>query len=527
MSQFCKKKNSLLIICNVSETWKEAIRQLDLHVKELDQYLEPELINVDILLTSNKWDQVYFDDICKKTKRNVHLLQVFDGKSCTSVLSKENRFSLKAMESEEGRIDEKEIFTYLDHPLNAICSPPGMGKSTLMSRLSSFCPSTYWSVRVNLINHKRVLKKGRVHDDILHHFVQEEEDAFAIKIRSMLLQNNRMYFFLDGLDEIDSEGLQVALDFIKHISSLGHRVWITSRENLKQMVSKELKIFPIKVEELTEKEQKTYIQKRLQDFYQEDEIERITNKIYANVDIVNSRHLLEVPLQLFMVTENFQDDKNLWKEPDQEIFVLTKMYKIFFQGKKKHQHRKLGMQEYGDQLGFDFDEYLERYELPALKSCLNATTFDKLKIEFGRSQKFLKKLKTGDPFGIVKEITDDNEAIFDHQTFAEYFACAWLKNNLNKVSLLKDDLFIKENQNLKFIFDIMLAEKSTIHLAVIYKHTDLVLKHLDKRKEKDEGGRSPLELLCTYGVKHPPMLKKVKTFSNLYKKKTYFQEILC
>jgi hypothetical protein len=65
----------------------------------------------------------------------------------------------------------------------------------------------------------------------------------------------------------------------------------------------------------------------------------------------------------------------------------------------------------------------------------------------------------------------------------------------------------------------MLAEKSTIHLAVIYKHTDLVLKHLDKRKEKDEGGRSPLELLCTYGVKHPPMLKKVKTFSNLYKKK--------
>jgi ankyrin repeat protein len=517
MSEFCKKTDSLLIICNVSQPWNQAIRQLNLHVMELDQYFEleesNELTKVDILLTSNKWDQVYFNAISESTVRNVHLLQVFDDKSCTSVLSKEKRFSLEAMESEEGRIDEKEIFTYLDHPLNAICSPPGMGKSTLMSRLSSFCPSSYWSVRVNLINHKRVLKKGRVHDDILHHFVQEEEDAFAIKIRSMLLQNNRMYFFLDGLDEIDSDGLQVALDVIKHISSLGHRVWITSRENLKQMVSKELKIFPIKVEELTEKEQKTYIQKRLQDFYQEDEIELITNKIYANVDIVNSRHLLGVPLQLFMVTENFRDNKNLWREPDQEIFVLTKMYKIFFQGKKNHQHRKVGVHEHEDQIGFDFDLYLEQYELPALKSCLDTTTLDKLKINLRGSQKFLENLKTGDPFGIVSRVTDDNQAIFNHQTYAEYFACAWLKKNLDKVSLLQDSLFSNKNQNLKLIFDIMLAEKSKLHLAVIYRDTNLVLKHLHKNEVKDEGGRNPLQLLCTYGVRYH-LLKKI--YGKLY-----------
>jgi ankyrin repeat protein len=511
MSEFCNQTGSLLIICNVSQPWNQAIRQLNLHVMELDQIFNleegNELTKVDILLTSNKWDQVYFNAICESTVRNVHLLQVFDDKSCTSVLSKENRFSLEAMESEEGRIDEKEIFTYLDHPLNAICSPPGMGKSTLMSRLSSFCPSTYWSVRANLISHKRVFKKEPVHDDILHHFVQEEEDAFAVKIRSMLLQNKRMYFFLDGLDEIDSDGLQIALDSIKYISSLGHRVWITSRENLEQIVSHSLNIFPIKIEELTEKEQKTYIQKRLQDFYQEDEIERITNKIYANVDIVNSRHLLGVPLQLFMVTENFRDNKNLWREPDQEIFVLTKMYKIFFQGKKDHQHRKVGVHEHEDQIGFDFDLYLEQYELPALKSCLDTITFDKLKINLEKSQNFLEKLKTGDPFGIVSRVTDDNQAIFNHQTYAEYFACAWLKKNLDKVSLLQDSLFTKKNQNLKLIFDIMLAEKSELHLAVIYRDTNLVLKHLHKNEMKDEGGRNPLQLLCTYGVRYPVLIK--------------------
>jgi hypothetical protein len=33
-------------------------------------------------------------------------------------------------------------------------------------------------------------------------------------------------------------------------------------------------------------------------------------------------------------------------------------------------------------------------------------------------------------------VTDDNQVIFTHQTYAECFACVWLKNNLDKVSLL-------------------------------------------------------------------------------------------
>ncbi|CAH1381357.1 unnamed protein product, partial [Tenebrio molitor] len=81
MSEFCRTEDSLLIICNVSQPWNKAIRQLNLHVMELDQYLEPEkeeeLSKVDVLLTSNKWPHVRFDEICKKTKKNVHLLQVF------------------------------------------------------------------------------------------------------------------------------------------------------------------------------------------------------------------------------------------------------------------------------------------------------------------------------------------------------------------------------------------------------------------------------------------------------------------
>jgi hypothetical protein len=60
-------------------------------------------------------------------------------------------------------------------------------------------------------------------------------------------------------------------------------------------------------------------------------------------------------------------------------------------------------------LELEFDLYLEQYELPALESCLDTTTFDKLKINLGRSQKFLEKLRTGDPFGIVSRVTKMSE----------------------------------------------------------------------------------------------------------------------
>jgi hypothetical protein len=35
---------------------------------------------------------------------------------------------------------------------------------------------------------------------------------------------------------------------------------------------------------------------------------------------------------------------------------------------------------------------------------------------------------------------------------------------------------------------------------------------------KDEVGRNPLQLLCTYSVEHPPLWKQVYTLSSFYKK---------
>jgi hypothetical protein len=120
LSEFCKITGSLVIICNFPQFCNSIMRLFDLHVMELDQYLKLEdrkqLSKVNVLLTSNKWQQVQFNDICKEAERNVHLLQDFDNISFTSVLSKQNRLSLETMKSKEARVHELEIFTYISRP---------------------------------------------------------------------------------------------------------------------------------------------------------------------------------------------------------------------------------------------------------------------------------------------------------------------------------------------------------------------------------------------------------------------------
>jgi ankyrin repeat protein len=67
-----------------------------------------------------------------------------------------------------------------------------------------------------------------------------------------------------------------------------------------------------------------------------------------------------------------------------------------------------------------------------------------------------------------------------------------------------------------------LAENNALHLAVIYRDSGLVSKHLDKSEVKDEGGRSPLQLLCTYGVEHPLLLRKKR--EDCFYKKIFYVE---
>ncbi|KAJ3652679.1 hypothetical protein Zmor_018623 [Zophobas morio] len=182
------------------------------------------------------------------------------------------------------------------------------------------------------------------------------------------------------------------------------------------------------------------------------------------------------------------------------------MYKIFFDGKLKSSRKKV-VGEHQDHQIILMGFLVKLYEILALKTCLNTLDFEKLRglSDMDTDEHVSEIKKNGDKYGIIKDVTQSGEAVFYHQTFAEYFACSWLQSNRDKILLLRDEIFSNRYENLRLMLDIMLAEKNPLHLAIIYKSID----HFEKSTNiniKDAGGRTALHLVCTYGMKHPEVL---------------------
>ena len=509
-----------LIIFHCKPKFTSFLKNKNITFMETNNYEGDSEISV---LVTSECTKSQFDEICTKTtKHRVHLLRILSDESSLLVLSSDNTLKSEDLKYPRFSIKEDEIHETFDNPINVLCAQPGIGKSTMIKYLYNNCPCDHWSVCVNLRKFNCLLKEEPEEEEILMYFLELEgvaERTLLDEIKVLFFETRKIYLFLDGLDEIESNCVDFALDYVNYIASTGVHVWISSRQNLQEVITTRLNVFPIDIQELNRDEQSKYIKQRLETRYEPDEIHQISEGIFHSADVANSHNMLGIPLQLYIITENFLDDVELYHRLNDEIFILTKMYQSFFEGKKKHLYEKVGVQ-YEQQLGFNFNLYLENYEIPALKSCLDDTTFQRLNLENSKSEEFLEMIKTeGDKFGIVSQVNDDR-AVFTHQTYAEYFACLWLKKNFAKARILKDEFKSDKYQNLRLIFDIMLAENCPLHLAVIYQNSDQVRKHLVNIASRDEGGRSALHLLCSYGTKYLPL----PLVPSLYSNQLYYDE---
>jgi ankyrin repeat protein len=502
----CLNSDDLLIIIATPQ-FRKFLETANLNFSELVGYHQKS--DSSIVLTT-KCTKSQFDRVARATtKRRVHLIQILGDGSASLVLSTDNTFQSEEIRCEREPIREDEIHSVFDRPINVLCAQPGIGKSTMIKYLAKTCPPDCWSVRVNLRKFNSLLKQEPEEEEILLHFLGLEgigNHMLLDKIKWLFFKNRKIYLFLDGLDEIESNCVDFALDYVNYIASTGVHVWVSSRQNLQEAVTTRLNIFPIDIQKLNQNEQQKYIDERLKTRYQPYEIQKISKEIFDSTVVARTHNMLGIPLQLYIITENFLDDRELYKKLSQGIFVLTKMYQIFFEGKRKHLYEKAGVQN-DQQLGFNFKLHLELYEIPALKCCLDQNAFNKLQLQLNhQDHDFLETIKSeGDSFGIISQINDEDRAVFTHQTYAEYFASVWFKKNFDKLRLLRDEFNSDKYENLRMIFDIMLAQNCPLHLAVIYRNREQVKKHLGNVDMRDEGGRSPLHLICSYGSKHIPL----------------------
>jgi hypothetical protein len=468
---------------NVKKIQNE-IRKRNINVVDLHEYLKStQISNKPTIISTNEEcsEQLPQDVLEKSDNKSVVYLRISEDNGFLIISIKENQIHR------------------LTAPVNILCADPGMGKTTLLKKLRNECDSRFWTIDVDLKTHNEFFKKKHDANELLNHLFEGNENNFSKHIRNVFRCNKKVYFFFDGLDEVEKSCVDNVLDCVKKLSSEGFYIWISSRKNLKTKLEDRFnKVAMMDMEEIEEAQQKFYIRNRLKEECNHEQIENLISKIFDNSDIDNNRQISGKVLQLYIITQNFLGNKEHQKMTEEtSTFVFTKMYEWFFRGRIKHNQDKVKSQN--PQLFWeDVEDILEKYEHLAVHSVFSEEVFQKLDVDLRQAHRFLNQIKNNkDTFGIVTKVNDEGKAVFEHFTYGEYFAARFFSSNFHKPRLIREELFSKRHENLMMILNVILAEDNPLHLAVIYRNVDQIAKHIENENAYDKARRNPLHL-ATY-----------------------------
>ncbi|XP_063919735.1 uncharacterized protein LOC135134828 [Zophobas morio] len=402
----------------------------------------------------------------------------------------------------------------LENNINLITSDPGMGKSQLMKNFKNKCPPNYWTVTiypkdVHSFFKSFKLKQPSNYTNSLEEFIIHEKygslKQLEINFFEECLKQNRVLYIWDALDEIVNEYLDSVLDIILQLSKSGFVQWITSRRHLQTFLEKKLNVLSHSLTQFNETEQQVYIKQRLDSVSSISEIELTIQKIKSTFAIIEHVDILGIPLQIFMVTELFRQNNEKYLQRLDNTFLLTDLYRSFIEEKFNiFYENKIAYDLQNPHLKIRIDKeketMLKHYEILALKLIYPEFVLKQLNISYQESIKNFSNENYAF-VGIITEI-QNNVPQFLHGSFAEYLVAIYLSKNLKNIPI--DIFFDQKYNNVRFFFDMLLAENSPAHVAVLYKNFDLFKTYDDEiLTRKDKGGRSALHLICSWGQRHP------------------------
>jgi ankyrin repeat protein len=461
---------------------QDEIRKCNINVVDVHDYLKSTQISnkPTIISTNEEFSKQLLQDVQKKS----------DNKSVVYLRISEYRGSL-IISVEENQIN------CLSRPVNILCADSGVGKTTMLKKLRNDCDYKFWTIYVDLKTHNEFFKKKHDANELLNHLIEGNENSFSKRIRDVFRSKRKVYFYLDGLDEVEKCCVDNVLDSVKELSSEGFHVWICSRKNLKTKLEDRFDKVTVDMEEVEEEQQKLYIKHRLKEEYNDEQIENLISKIFNSSDIDNNCQVLGKALQLYIITQIFLDDKKQRQQMTEHAIVFTKMYDLFFRGRVKHNQDKEESKNSYLSLA-EVDDILEKHELVAVHSVFGEEILKKLNLDMRRAQRVLNQIKTNkDILGIVTKVNDAGKAVFEHFTYGEYFAARFFANNFEKARLIREELFSDGLKNLMMILSVILAEDNPLHLAVIYRNLNQIEKYIEDKNVYDKAGRNPLHL-ATY-----------------------------
>jgi ankyrin repeat protein len=460
------------------EKIQNEIRKCNINVVDVHDYLKSTQISNErtIISTNEECSTQLLQDVLKKSdNKSVVCLKISENNGFLIIFIEENQLPL------------------LIRPVNIICADPGMGKTTMMKKLRNEYDSSFWTIEVDLKTQTEFFKTKHDANELLHHLIKGKENGLSKKIREVFLSKKKVYFFFDGLDEVENKCVDNVLYSVKKLSTEGFHVWIFSRKTFKTELKK-LDNVAMDMEEIEEEQQKIYIENHLKEKYNHEQIKSIITKIFKSSNIDNNCQVLGKVLQLYTITQIFLNDKNLHQTMTEYTFIFTRMYDLFFRGRITHNQDK-------EESKFPLlpkalvDNILETHELLAVHSMFDKEVLEKLSVDLRSVLRFIDEFKKDkNIFGIVTKVNEEGKAVFEHFTYGEYFAARFLANNFEKARLIREELFSDGRKNLMMILSVILAENNPLHLAVIYRNEDQIAKYIDDKNVYDKARRNPLHL---------------------------------
>ncbi|KAJ3662066.1 hypothetical protein Zmor_006431 [Zophobas morio] len=503
-------------------------------INDVDK-IQDTIHSVKIYITSETdISQEKFNTLCKENSDfqfhhfkylDEHRLEWLRSENCESFEKLENfQRQTEYMEF----IDERQYFSESRQNINIICADPGMGKSTLMKSLKSVSFSSKWIILIYTRNHAHHFRKNKSDMDkfliyVLKITCKKYSNPLHQIVFKTMLEQDRIEVAWDGLDEASDATQMSVLSLVKTFSERNVKQWVTSRNNLKSVLENILATFSRSIKEFDDDEQREYISSRLQ--LPEEELSQTITKIRDNVMAFPNYEILGIPLQIYMLTELFLQDKEKYLDLLNYIFTVLDLYehfvdekfRVLYEEKKEivlsnEQNEKLFVKEKETKMNY--------YKRLAASSYIYNSFVEKLFKINRRVDKevksFFEKIKSeGDDVGFISRVTSD-DVEFAHNSYGEYFAALYLFEH--RSSKARDKKFISNGRynNIRFFLDLMLTRKCKGFVGVIYKNFGILgeLTEADL-KQKDVIGRDILEVACAW-TKNYPIAKNNTVLRNSY-----------
>ncbi|XP_063925006.1 uncharacterized protein LOC135138908 isoform X2 [Zophobas morio] len=475
-------------------------------------------VNIDIfqtpifIVSKNKCSDFDFQKVCSKTldSKIVHHFKFFDSKNLEWIRSNGDVGELQNYKLNNHSKNEKEFWSFgFSNHINLITDDPGMGKTELTKSLKNGCCSKYWTVIMNPHDINSLSKTLQTCEasDYLNRFElfilnqkYQHLGQLDLEFFKMCLKQNNVVYVWDALDEILTENFDAVSDLIFMLSQKGLVQWVTARQHLKSSLEKKFNVLSVSINQFSDSDQEKYVRKRLETVVSSGDMKRTIDKIKSTFAFTKHVDILGIPLQIFMLTEIFLQNED-YLDLLNSNFLFTDLYSHFIDGKFKFFFGgKVPVIGYywEEEVRKKKEEKLKQYEKFALKLIFPEDIFEELKIDCSQDVKAV-----SDECGTVGIITGLQNGIpqFVHASFAEYFVALYFSRNFEMIR--RYIFFDAKYNNVRFFFDMLVGKKSPVHVAVLYKNFNELKNYDDETiKRKDDGGRSALHLICSWGQRH-------------------------